>query len=67
MPQGDCRRDRHPGNFLIFCPNLLHTNQIFLIFAASISFIKNKKRKNKKIFVTPNTPEQSFVMSPNIP
>jgi hypothetical protein len=55
------------GFFIIFCPNLLQPNQIFLIFAASISFIKNKKRKNKKIFVTPNTPEQSFVTSPNIP
>ena len=48
MPLGDCRRDRHPGIFLIFYANLLHSNQIFLIFAASISFIKNKKKEKIK-------------------
>ena len=52
MSQGDCRRDRHPGNFLNLLPNLLQNNKLFPIFAASISFIKNeKKEKNKKFLV----------------
>lgn len=39
------------GIFLIFCPNLLHTNQIFLIFAASISFIKNENKEKRKKYL----------------
>jgi hypothetical protein len=45
MPLGDCRRDRHPGIFFIFYANLLHSNQIFLIFAASISLFQSIRLK----------------------